>query len=103
MVINNNRIVVVGASDAGIGFIETLLSIRHVQYSNITLIAPGGLKCNKLSKDLTWNLKAESTSYTHDEIEKMLLDSKITVIDDRMLNIDRNSQYIILASDTKVP
>jgi hypothetical protein len=31
MIINNNRIVVVGASDAGIGFIETLLSIRHVK------------------------------------------------------------------------
>jgi NADH dehydrogenase FAD-containing subunit len=33
----------------------------------------------------------------------MLLDSKITVIDDRMVNIERNSQYIILTNGTKVP
>lgn len=40
---NNSRIVVVGASDTGISFIESLLSIREINFTNITLLAPGGL------------------------------------------------------------
>jgi hypothetical protein len=40
---NNNRIVVVGASDTGISFIESLLSIKEINFTNITLLAPGGL------------------------------------------------------------
>ena len=39
----NSRIVVVGASDTGISFIEALLSIGYLNFTNITLIAPGGL------------------------------------------------------------
>jgi hypothetical protein len=39
----NSRIVVVGASDTGISFIEALLSISYLQFTNIVLIAPGGL------------------------------------------------------------
>ena len=40
---NNTRIVVVGASDTGISLIETLLSIKYINFTNISLLAPGGL------------------------------------------------------------
>ena len=42
-IVKNSRIVVVGASDTGISFIEALLSISYLHFSNIVLIAPGGL------------------------------------------------------------
>ena len=42
-IVKNSRIVIVGASDTGISFIEALLSISYLQFNNITLIAPGGL------------------------------------------------------------
>jgi malic enzyme len=42
---NNTRIVVVGASDTGISFIETLLSIKYINFTNITLLTPTGLVC----------------------------------------------------------
>jgi hypothetical protein len=42
-IVKNSRIVVVGASDTGISFIEALLSISYLQFTNIVLIAPGGL------------------------------------------------------------
>jgi hypothetical protein len=42
-ILKNSRIVVVGASDAGISFVEALLSISYLQFSNITLVSPGGL------------------------------------------------------------
>jgi len=40
---NNTRIVVVGASDTGISFIESLLTIKEVNFTHITLLAPGGI------------------------------------------------------------
>ena len=40
---NNTRIVVVGASDTGISFIESLLTLKEINFTHITLLAPGGL------------------------------------------------------------
>ena len=40
---NNSRIIVVGASDTGISLIESLLTIKEINFTNITLLAPGGL------------------------------------------------------------
>jgi len=40
---NNTRIVVVGASDTGLSFIESLLTIKDINFTNIILLAPGGL------------------------------------------------------------
>lgn len=40
---NNARIVVVGASDTGLSFIESLLTIKDINFTNIILLAPGGL------------------------------------------------------------
>ena len=45
-IIKNARIVVVGASDTSISFIEALLSISYLNFTNIVLIAPGGLPHN---------------------------------------------------------
>ena len=39
----NNRIVVVGASDTGISTIESLITIKNLNFTNLTLLAPGGL------------------------------------------------------------
>lgn len=54
---------VVGASDTGISFIEALLSISYLQFTNIILIAPGGLPHHNYDNNNA-NLKAYSTSYT---------------------------------------
>lgn len=62
-IIKNSRIVVVGASDTGISFIEALLSISYLRFTNIILIAPGGLPHHHFDKK-EFNLKAYSTSYT---------------------------------------
>jgi hypothetical protein len=63
-IVKNSRIVVVGASDTGISFIEALLSIGYLQFTNIVLIAPGGLSHHHIGDKRAQNLKSYSTSYT---------------------------------------
>jgi len=75
-IIKNSRIVVVGASDTGISFVEALLSISYLQFSNITLISPGGLPHHHVP-DKKGNLKAYSTSYTFEELKKLMLESRV--------------------------
>lgn len=101
-IIKNARIVVVGASDTSISFIEALLSINYLNFTNIVLIAPGGLP-NHHYADKTENLKAYSTSYTKEELNKLMLESRVRVINARMVDIDRSDKNIILHDDTVIP
>jgi NADPH-dependent 2,4-dienoyl-CoA reductase/sulfur reductase-like enzyme len=95
-------VVVVGASDTGISFIEALLSINYLAFTNITLISPGGLPHHNLARKQS-NLKTSSTSYTNEELKKLMLESRITVIDSRMTDIDRSDKNIILNDGRVVP
>ncbi len=101
-IVKNSRIVVVGASDTGISFIEALLSISYLNFTNIILIAPGGLP-NHHFDDKAQNLKAYSTSYTHRELKMLMLETRVHVINARMVEIDRSEKNVILHDDSVVP
>ena len=101
-IIKNARIVVVGASDTSISFIEALLSISYLNFTNITLVAPGGLPHNHFNEKKE-NLKAYSTSYTREELRKLMLESRVRVINARMVDIDRSDKNIVLHDDTVIP
>ena len=101
-IVKNSRIVVVGASDTSISFIEALMSISYLQFTNIILIAPGGLPHNHF-EDKNDGLKSYSTSYTNNELKKLMLESRVRVINARMVDIDRSDKNIILHDETVVP
>lgn len=101
-ILKNSRIVVIGASDTGISFIEALLSISYLQFTNITLISPGGLPHHHVP-DKKGNLKAYSTSYTFEELKKLMLEARINVIDSRVTDIDRSDKNVILHDGKVVP
>jgi len=101
-IVNNSRIVVVGASDAGISFIETLLSLKYIHFTNIVLLAPGGLSYAN-SVDPLQNFKACSTSYSPEEIQNLMLESRIRVLNTRMVDIDRQQKSVILYDDSVLP
>jgi len=101
-ILKNARIVVVGASDTSISFIEALLSISYLYFTNIVLVAPGGLP-NSHFVEKKENLKAYSTSYTREELRKLMLESRVRVINARMVDIDRSDKNIVLHDDTIVP
>ncbi len=91
----NSRIVVVGGSDTGISFIEALLSISYLHFTNITLITPGGLPHHHYQNPLD-NLKAYSTSYTNEELKRLMLENRVKVLNGWMIDIDRTNKTIIL-------
>jgi NADH dehydrogenase FAD-containing subunit len=93
---------VVGASDAGISFIEALLSISYLHFSNITLVSPGGLPHHNLTHKQS-NLKTYSTSYTKEELTKLMLESRVNVVNARMTDIDRDDKNIILHDGKVLP
>ena len=98
----NSRIVVIGASDTGISFIEALLSISYLNFTNIVLIAPGGLPHHHFDDD-AMNLKAYSTSYTNEELKRLMMETRVRVINARMVDIDRGDKNVILHDETVVP
>ena len=101
-IVKNSRIVVVGGSDTGISFIEALLSISYLHFTNIFLISPGGLPHHHF-EDKKDNLKAYSTSYTRDELKRLMLENRIKVINARCVDIDRGDKFIILHDGKVVP
>lgn len=85
---NNTRIVIVGASDTGISFIESLLMLKEITFQNITILSPGGILTMhvKSQADL---LKAASTSYTLEELRNLMIDARTTVLDAKMVKLDK--------------
>ena len=53
--------------------------------------------------DKKGNLKAYSTSYTHEELKKLMLEARIQVIDSRVVDIDRSDKNVILNDSFVVP
>lgn len=101
-IVKNARIVVIGASDTGISFVEALLTITYLKFTNITLIAPGGLPHHNLPTKQS-NFKTQSTSYTNEELQKLMLESRITVLNARMTDIDRSDKNVILDDGRVIP
>lgn len=96
---NNNRIVVVGASDTGISFIESLLSIRHLDFSYIYLVAPGGLLYHHIEDEIL-NLKVSSNNYQINDLKKLLLEHRIKIIDSKVIDIKPTQKYIQLEDNS---
>lgn len=98
-IVINHRIIVIGASDTGISFIESLLSNMYLKFSNIYLLAPGGLPYYHIKND-NQNMRCSSTSYSLNELVRLMLESRITVIDGRLTEIDREEKRIKLHDDS---
>jgi hypothetical protein len=96
---NNTRILVIGASDTGLSFIETLISIPYINFSNIYLLAPGGLPYHHVSEERQ-NLKSASNSYTLKELGKLLLENRVNIVDGRIIELLREEKKVVLHDDT---
>eukprot|EP00927_Polykrikos_kofoidii_P026521 TRINITY_DN23591_c0_g1_i1.p1 TRINITY_DN23591_c0_g1~~TRINITY_DN23591_c0_g1_i1.p1 ORF type:complete len:1577 (+),score=347.68 TRINITY_DN23591_c0_g1_i1:82-4731(+) len=96
----NARIVVVGASDCGLSFLESLLSIPHLHFNSLTLLAPGGLEYHHAHH---LPLIAGSAAYSHQELRRIMLELRVRILDSRMVQIDRQQRCCILHDRSVLP
>ncbi|KAM5163800.1 cilia- and flagella-associated protein 61 [Mantella aurantiaca] len=100
----NARIVVVGASDVGISFLETLVFCPHLKFNNITLISTHGLPGNNPPATcIDTAFLSSSYCYNDKDYALMSLRSWVNVVVGKMTGIDRAAKFVIVSNDRKVP
>ncbi|XP_072907485.1 cilia- and flagella-associated protein 61 [Hemitrygon akajei] len=98
----NSRIVVVGASEVGISFLETLVFCPHLRFNNITLISTCGVPVSHTHPSCR-RFQTRSHSYEHDDYALMSLHSWVNMVVDKMIGIDRAAKHVIVTGGRKVP
>ncbi|CAH1791581.1 unnamed protein product [Owenia fusiformis] len=99
----NARIVVVGASDVGISFLETFAFCPHLRFNNLTMISPHGLPGELPPDTLRDNMLGSSECYTEEDYATMSLRTWVNVVYGKMTFIDRNKKFVVVNGDTIVP
>ncbi|XP_030345033.1 cilia- and flagella-associated protein 61 isoform X2 [Strigops habroptila] len=99
----NTRIVVVGASDVGISFLETLVFWPHLQFNNLTLISTHGLPGKDPPGSRHRGFLINSHCFNDEDHAKMSLRSWINVVVGKMTGINRAAKYVVVSKEEKVP
>ncbi|KAG8444005.1 hypothetical protein GDO86_009261 [Hymenochirus boettgeri] len=98
----NARIVVVGASDVAISFLETLVFCPHLKFNNITLISSHVLPENVPASSQECQFLASSHCYNDKDYALMSLHSWVNVVVGKMTGIDRAAKFVMVANNRKV-
>ncbi|XP_071661674.1 cilia- and flagella-associated protein 61 isoform X2 [Patagioenas fasciata] len=99
----NTRIVVVGASDVGISFLETLVFCPHLKFNNLTLISTHGLPGKDLLGSKHRRFLINSHCFNDEDYAQMSLCSWVNVVVGKMTGIDRAAKYVVVSKERKVP
>ncbi|XP_054840363.1 cilia- and flagella-associated protein 61 [Eublepharis macularius] len=99
----NARIVVVGASNVGISFLETLIFCPHLKFNNLTLISTHGLPGKHMWEKQQKQFLINSHSFNDDDYALMSLCSWVNVVVGKMTGIDRSAKHVIVSEERKVP
>ncbi|XP_042320316.1 cilia- and flagella-associated protein 61 [Sceloporus undulatus] len=99
----NARIVVVGASNVAISFLETLIFCPHLKFNNLTLISTHGLPGKGESNNLHKCFLINSHCFNEDDHALMSLASWINVVVGKMTGINRSAKHVIVPKQNKVP
>ncbi|XP_025915985.1 cilia- and flagella-associated protein 61 [Apteryx rowi] len=99
----NTRIVVVGASDVGISFLETLIFCPHLRFNNLTLISIHGLPGKNLPGSKHGRFLINSHCFNDQDYAQMSLCSWVNVVVGKMTGINRAAKYVVVSKGKKVP
>jgi len=94
----NTRIVVVGGSTAGISFLENLLFVPYLNFTNVVLVNPTGLDnvdTNMLPVDEDYPSKGKMVC--------LGLENRIRLARCEMVEVDREAKAIVLSDDSILP
>ncbi|KAM9248786.1 cilia- and flagella-associated protein 61 [Dugong dugon] len=93
----NAKIVVVGASNVGISFLETLVFCPHLKFNNLTLISTHGLPGKKLLATEQRRFLASDHCFNDKDYALMSLCSWVNVVVGRMTGIDRAAKHVVMS------
>ncbi|XP_042645319.1 cilia- and flagella-associated protein 61 [Tyto alba] len=99
----NTRIVVVGASDVGISFLETLIFCPRRKFNNLTLISSHGLPGKDLLGSKHRRFLINSHCFNDEDYAQMSLCSWVNVVVGKMTGINRAAKYVVVSKEKKVP
>ncbi|NWZ28929.1 CFA61 protein, partial [Asarcornis scutulata] len=99
----NSRIVVVGASDVGISFLETLVFCPHLKFNNLTLISIHGLPGKDFPASKHRRFLINSHCFNDEDYAQMSLCSWVNVVVGKMTGINRTAKYVVISKQRKVP
>ncbi|XP_030303596.1 cilia- and flagella-associated protein 61 [Calypte anna] len=99
----NTRVVVVGASDVGISFLETLIFCPHLKFNNLTLISIHGLPGKDLQGSKHRRFLINSHCFNDEDYAQMSLCSWVNVVVGKMTGINRAAKYVVVSKKKKVP
>jgi len=103
--VNNSRIVVVGASDAGLAFLETLLMVPYMHFTSLTLLSPGGLPrgYENMFAGSDGFIPTSATGYSRQELDEVGFGSNVRFVDSKLVAIDREGQAAIMPDGSCLP
>ncbi|XP_007946388.1 cilia- and flagella-associated protein 61 [Orycteropus afer afer] len=93
----NAKIVVVGASNVGISFLETLVFCPHLKFNNLTLISTHGLPGKNLLATEQRRFLASDHCFNDKDYALMSLCSWVNVVVGRMTSIDRVAKHVMVS------
>ncbi|NXR25261.1 CFA61 protein, partial [Cinclus mexicanus] len=99
----NTRIVVVGASDVGISFLETLIFWPRLKFNNLTLISTHGLPGKDPQSSKYRRFLINSHCFNDEDYAQMSLCSWVNVVVGKMTGINRSAKYVVVSKEREVP
>ncbi len=96
----NLRIVVVGASEAALSYLETLVFSPHLRFNNLTLVSSHGLPGALAPDTLRDQFTASTLNYNTTDHAALSLRSWLNVVVGKMTSIDRRHKQIMINGKT---
>jgi len=87
-----SQVVIAGASETGLSCLERLLLQPCMRFTNLTLLAPGGVQTDSVIG-----------CFTAARVARLGLHANVTMVDSHMVALEPEEQILMLADGTQLP
>ena len=114
--------VVVGASDTALSFLETLLTVPYLSFTNLYLLAPMAAERLRTPRGAPPDAAADAATggggdagaafapflshtcgYSTEELQQLAIGARVRLVESRMVGIERARKAVVLPDDSILP